>query len=117
MENPLVTTLYVTVLGMAVVFAAMGLILGSMVLLTRLAKDRPGPPSGDETELESPAESERPAAPGRQAQLRAVAIAVALARARRSQEPEEIDAEALVTPWGDYYRRRQLHSTGRGRTA
>jgi sodium pump decarboxylase gamma subunit len=115
MENPLVTTLFVTVLGMAVVFAAMGLILGSMVLLTRLVKNRSGPPSKDESKAESPPESSRSPVPGRQAHLRVAAIAVALARARRSRELEEIEAEPFVTPWGDYYRRRQLHPSGRGR--
>jgi Na+-transporting methylmalonyl-CoA/oxaloacetate decarboxylase gamma subunit len=117
MENPLVTTLFVTAFGMAVVFAAMGLILGSMVLLTRLAKDRPVPPAAHEKDSEPSATSDHTPGRGRQAQLRVAAIAVALARARLSQEPEGADEEPLVTPWGDYYRRRQLRPSGRGRMA
>jgi Na+-transporting methylmalonyl-CoA/oxaloacetate decarboxylase gamma subunit len=117
MENPLVTTLFVTALGMAVVFAAMGLILGSMVLLTRLAGDRPKPPPEDGNDLESSPESGRAPAPGRQARYQVAAIAVALARARGGRELEEVEAEPLITPWGDYYRRRQLRPSGRGRIA
>jgi Na+-transporting methylmalonyl-CoA/oxaloacetate decarboxylase gamma subunit len=117
MENPLMTTLFVTAFGMAVVFAAMGLILGSMVLLTRLAKDRAAPPVADGNSSEAFPKSDHLPAGGRQAQLRVAAIAVALARARRSQAPQEVDEEPFVTPWGDYYRQRQLHPSGRGRMA
>jgi Na+-transporting methylmalonyl-CoA/oxaloacetate decarboxylase gamma subunit len=117
MENPLVSTLFVTAFGMAVVFAAMGLILGSMVLLTRLAHDRPARAAEEEKRPETPVKGGRPPAAGRQAELRVAAIAVALARARRSAEVEETDEEPYQTPWGDYYRRRQLRPSGRGRMA
>jgi len=112
MENPLLTTLIVTLIGMAVVFAAMGLILGSMALLTRLAGDRPGPQSANHDRPAVPSESDATAAT-----QRAAAVAVALARARQSGEQEGFDAEPLHTPWGDFYRRRQLHPCGRGRAA
>ena len=116
MENPLVTTLTVTLVGMAVVFAAMGLILASMALLTRLARDRAPAPSAGNTPEPAVAGDDRPAAEQR-ARLRAAAIAVGLARARQGQEAIQVDSEPLLTPWGDYYRGRQLHPSGRGRIA
>lgn len=117
MENPLVTTLTVTLVGMAVVFAAMGLILGSMALLTRLAQQRPTATSENGNHLESSARLGLPPTPHRQAQLRAAAVAVALARARVGGAGEDTDVETPLTPWGDYYRRRQLRPAGRGRVA
>jgi Na+-transporting methylmalonyl-CoA/oxaloacetate decarboxylase gamma subunit len=112
MENPLLTTLIVTLIGMAVVFAAMGMILGSMALLTRLAGDKPGPKSAYHDRPALPSESDTAAAT-----QRAAAVAVALARARQSGEQGDLDAEPLHTPWGDFYRRRQLDPCGRGRVA
>ena len=112
MENPLLTALIVTLVGMAVVFAAMGLILGSMALLTRLAGDKPGPMTPNHDRREPPPESDAPPAA-----YRAAAVAVALARARQSREEGDLDAEPLHTPWGDFHRRRQLDPCSRGRVA
>ena len=117
MENPLLTTLIVTLVGMAVVFATMGLILGSMALLTRLTGDRPRPMPANHHHPEAPAKLGAPPPTYRQAQLRAAAAAVALARAQRNRELEESDAEPFHTPWGDFSRWRQLHPCGRGRVA
>jgi hypothetical protein len=102
---------------MAVVFAAMGLILGSMALLTRLVRDPrviQSASRGDEGATSAP---DLPPRPYDQEQLRAAAIAVGLARARQSQEAVEINNEPLLTPWGDYHRHRHLHPSGRGRIA
>jgi Na+-transporting methylmalonyl-CoA/oxaloacetate decarboxylase gamma subunit len=116
MENPLVTTLTVTLIGMGVVFAAMGLILGSMALLTRLA--RPTKMETHTSQDQEPSSGESAARPmARRSKLRAAAVAVAMVRARERQESEERDVEPQLTPWGDYHRQRQLRPSGRGRIA
>jgi Na+-transporting methylmalonyl-CoA/oxaloacetate decarboxylase gamma subunit len=112
MDNPLVTTLTVTLVGMAVVFAAMGLLLGSMALLTRLSPETPTTSSRNGNHVEAPGDL-----PRRQALHRAAAVAVALARARQVRELEEPDIKAPLTPWGEYHHQRQLRPFSRGRIA
>jgi Na+-transporting methylmalonyl-CoA/oxaloacetate decarboxylase gamma subunit len=98
-ENSLSASLFVTLIGMGVVFLAMSFFYLSMQVLTRWARDR----------------SEAPAAADDGA-LQAAAIAVALARSERL-EAGEIEAEAFesLNPWRDFYRQRQLWSGFRER--
>ncbi len=115
MDN-LTSTLLVTVIGMAVVFVAMSLFFASMHLLTALAKDKPEQPvqpTEDNAPTPPPAASDDSSI-----RRRAAAVAVALARAQLERRPPAADAGSPeATPWGDYYRQRQLRPSGRGRIA
>ena len=108
------TALLVTLIGMAAVFFAMALIYASMRLLTTLALDK----EEDEhkTEME-PEPSTLTQDRGRR--LGAAAIAVALAQGERDESlgMGMRNAATGSTPWGEFYRHRQLRPSGRGRIA
>ncbi len=114
MENPIVTTLVLTLVGMAVVFVTMSLFYGSMRLLTSITGKRPTEQAGPTMEPDigrSPDTSKR---------LRAAAVAVALARAEMDEAQHgagQPSTPGRETPWGDYYRQRQLRPGDRGRIA
>jgi hypothetical protein len=122
MENPLTSSLVVTLIGMAVVFFAMSLFYASMHLLTALFKDK-RKESRDDWSL--PAGKDTVGTPGSQAdslgraRLRAAAIAVALSRAELEggQKAAGLTQLAASTPWGKFYRYRQLRPNNRGRIA
>ncbi len=114
MENPVTVSLVITLIGMAVVFVAMALIYGSMQLLTAVAKDKVKQDRPPASQLDEPAEARQPDDADR---LRAAAIAVAVARARRTRNTGSATSSPVpsTTPWGEYYRHRQLAAGGRGR--
>ena len=112
MDNPFSASLLITVIGMAVVFVAMGLFYASMHLLTALFRDR-----GDEKAEPVTVEKENELPMGDP--LRAAAVAVALARAELPTvgDPFAELTISSISSWGDFYRHRQLRPTGRGRLA
>ena len=118
MEHSLTTAFFVTLVGMGAVFLAMALIYASMQLLTALVRDKP---IVEPTVDREPGQPRPPGQPIRSGSrilgLHAAGIAIALART------EGIEQEGLQfpprteesTPWGEYYRHRQLRPSGRGR--
>lgn len=101
MDHPLVVSLIVTGVGMLILFLALALLYGLMVLMTTLVKDRRGKgtdePGGGKTQEQEPT------------RRRAAAIAVALARAEQelslARPPREGEA---VSPWRALHHHRQL---------
>jgi Na+-transporting methylmalonyl-CoA/oxaloacetate decarboxylase gamma subunit len=97
MENPLYVSLVVTGIGMAMLFLALALLYGLMVLMTALIKDRPEATGRQEVAV--------PDADERVLRTRAAVVAVALARA-------ELEMSAAASPaggsgWGPW---RQVHT-------
>lgn len=98
MDHPLVVSLIVTGVGMLILFLALALLYGLMVLMTTLVKDRPGKePGGGKTQEQEPTRRQ------------AAAIAVALARTEQelslARPPREGEA---VSPWRALHHHRQL---------
>lgn len=110
MDNPLVVSLIVTGIGMAMLFLALAILYGLMVLMTGVIRDR-GAGSSDQGSgssdqgLGSREQGERgEAAGGERARWRAGVIGVALARAE-----QELDAGGLPGPAGTASAWRALH--------
>ncbi len=76
MENLLVVSLLITVIGMTLLFIALAILYGMMYLMTAVLRD-PAPAPTEAAEEPTGTEQEQPAV------LRAAAIAVALARAQQ----------------------------------
>jgi len=114
MDNPIVNSLVLTVIGMAVVFVAMSLFYISMRLLTAVTQEKQPLPDTQPDLSTSPVQ---PQQQDRSIELRAAAIAVALARAEAAESaPAGLYAgDHPSTLWGAYYRQRQLRPGGRGR--
>lgn len=108
MDKPLLDSLFITIVGMAVVFLAMALIYLSMRLLTAMARDKPRREAVGQSVSPDPHDERK------ESRLRAAAIAVALARARLTTE-ETVEGAAAMTSWGEFYRHRQLRPGGRRR--
>ena len=116
MDNPIINTLVLTVVGMAVVFVAMSFFYVSMRVLTAATQEKEASQKGPQNDEETPAATS-PSDPRRE--LQAAAIVVALARADSATPlPADLYADDLqTTSWGAYYRQRQLRPGGRGRIA
>lgn len=101
MLNELTLSLYITLIGMGLVFGAILLLWGLMVLMTRiLAKD--------ETGLEVQDESRE-----KKARAAAVAVAVALAEQAQSRIGHfPMPNTALVSAWQLGMRTRQMYQKG-----
>ncbi len=93
MGNPTIAALFITGIGMPMLFAALALLIVTMLLLTALTAERrpaQAPPRPTSTE-------------------RAAAIAVALARAEAEMTPGAPTAdEEPESPWRQYHRQRVL---------
>ena len=85
MNTTLAQALQLTVLGMGMTFASIGVLALGMLLLTRMAreKDRAGTPVGDEMGTIEMAERSEAEGPSGEAAARAAAAAVAVALAHR----------------------------------
>ena len=104
MDDPLLTALHVSAVGMAALFAALLFLYGLMYLMTALIRQRtPAPPA--------PAQSP----PGDDAAALAAAIAVALARASsESAPPSSAATDDAPSPWRTFHHYRQLGLKRRG---
>ena len=107
MESSLSVSLWITVVGMGLVFACILFFWGLMILLVRLTRDRA--PEGSPAEVDEPG----PETDDLKRQAAVAAVAVALARAgrqpRRLRRPEGASA---LSPWQAAHRRAQ--PMGRG---
>jgi Na+-transporting methylmalonyl-CoA/oxaloacetate decarboxylase gamma subunit len=105
MEDPLTISLFVTGVGMLMLFVALGFLYGLMYLLTEYVTDRPEPQAEDQ-----PTAGERPISEsGRRT---AAVIAVALARAEQAQSspdtPEPSGGGRSASLWWMTHHQRQL---------
>lgn len=103
MENPILAALAISLLGMPLLFLALGLFYGLLTLLTSTVRDRAAQPAAQPAP-EAADEAHEP-------RLRAAALAVALARARA--EPPgtigELSAEATpLSAWWALHHGRKL---------
>lgn len=99
--------LRITLIGMGLVFGAMALVLGTMLLLARIRDPQSAEDAAKEaTELEAPQADERAD------KLRVAVIAAAIARARSqtAATPGAAAATGAPSPWMALYRNRQLNS-------
>ena len=107
MESSLSVSLWITVVGLGLVFACILFFWGLMVLLVRLTRDR--------TSEGSPAEAAEPHPETdelkRQAAVAAVAVAIARARRQPRRLRRREDAAAL-SPWQAAHRRAQPRGRG-----
>ncbi len=104
MASPLTLALYITLIGMGLVFSAILLLWGMMVLLVRLTQEKTAPPVSGET----PDDAKLRAA--------AAAVSIALARQQNSQAHEfPLPPTAIVSPWQSVLRSNILHKRGRVR--
>ena len=78
MQDPLTISLFVSGVGMLMLFVALGFLYGLMYLMTEYVTDRPEPQAEDQ-----PAAGERPVS--ERGRRTAAVIAVALARAEQAQ--------------------------------
>jgi Na+-transporting methylmalonyl-CoA/oxaloacetate decarboxylase gamma subunit len=101
MDDPVATSLAVTVIGMVILFMALGLLCGLMYLMTALIKDRPG--------AESEERRGKGANEGAAMRRRAAVIAVALARAELELGATVItEAPEEVSSWRAFHHQRRL---------
>jgi Na+-transporting methylmalonyl-CoA/oxaloacetate decarboxylase gamma subunit len=102
-------TIWMTAVGMGLTFAAIGLLMAAMMILTRWARG-PAAAATVEKKLGSaiPYDQERAEAE----QAAAVAVALALALAARRVHPthtwHSADSEEGINPWQAYARNHQL---------
>ncbi|MGC8837098.1 MAG: OadG family transporter subunit [Anaerolineae bacterium] len=108
MSETVLQGLAITVVGMGLVFAALGILLVVMVVLERAFRPRPA-------QSQAPQAAEEQEAREDLTLIAAVALALAQAAAR---EPVSVEvpqwAEAEMGPWAAAGRRRQVHAWRRG---
>ena len=105
MDNPLAISLIVTGIGMAMLFLAVALLYGLMVLMTSVIKDRPAV-EGAGSRGQATGEGELKI---EEARWRAAVIGVALARAE--QEPDALGwpgPAGTPSAWRVLHQQRQL---------
>jgi len=111
MDNPLMTALTVSGIGLLMLFAALAFLYGLMYAMTVILRDRP---DVKEEESASAAGADTQAA---RAMRRVAMVAVALARAELESGPASSPkAEVGISPWGQYHRHRLLGMDPRART-
>ncbi len=99
--NNLVTALWITLIGMGLVFVALLLLWGLMNLMVALIKDKPEAETEAPVTEETPLEEPQPALADRSLKQRAAAaaVAVALLKSRAAgQAAGETSAEQYPTP-------------------
>jgi sodium pump decarboxylase gamma subunit len=102
MDQPITTALYLTVVGMSLLFVALIFLYLLMLLMTAVIKERPA-----KEEKGAPASVP---VPGEDSVWRAAAIAVALARTEMSQQPvSPMEREDHPSPWRQYHHQRRLN--------
>jgi ABC-type lipoprotein release transport system permease subunit len=114
MDNPLVISLFVTGIGMLMLFLALALLYGLMVLMTRMTDMRGITSIRAQTRERPDAEAEEQETGSRKqeasiAKQRAAAVAAALARAERELSTVGVPrAEREVSAWRALHHQRQL---------
>jgi len=106
--NELTTSLWITALGMGLVFGSIILLSVMMSLLTRFTVKKDSSLSATESDSPEPApviEEDH------KAQAAAIAVAVAIAEQRSTQPPAE-PPTALVSAWQLGMRTRQMYEKG-----
>jgi Na+-transporting methylmalonyl-CoA/oxaloacetate decarboxylase gamma subunit len=109
MDESLINALIITVIGMGLVFGAIILLWGVMVVLVRLTAER---------EVKSPYQEAQTAdETDRRRRAVAVAVAISLARQTVETEPHEfpLPPTALVSAWQAVMRTRMLSKRGRAK--
>jgi Na+-transporting methylmalonyl-CoA/oxaloacetate decarboxylase gamma subunit len=108
-ENPLVTALVITAIGMSLLFLSLVLFYGIISLLTAVTRERSSMPPAGAAIAEG-----RGDAPERRA-LQAAAIAIALARAEVEQGPGTLDGAPVsassdggMTRWWSLHHQHRL---------
>lgn len=95
----------ITVMGMGLVFAAMALVLGAMLVLTQIrVSQQPASqeaPGADETQM---ADDEHAA----RARVAVIAAAIARAQAQPLSQPVHSASAGSISPWLAFHRNRQL---------
>ena len=112
MDNPLVTVLVISVIGMSLLFLSLVLFYGIISLLTAVTRDRSSIPSAstDSVEVQKDVPTDRV--------LRAALVAIALARAEAQKAGKARGSVSLasgdcdVTPWWSLHHQQRL--TGKG---
>ena len=115
MDNPLVTVLVISVIGMSLLFLSLVLFYGIISLLTAVTRERSSAPPGsaDGAEVRKDAPAERA--------LRAAAVAIALARAQARGAGKARDfltpasADRDVTSWWSLHHQHRLVRKGKTR--
>ena len=109
MEEPLVTALFITVVGMTLLFLSLVLFYGLLTLMTAVLKDRK---SEQEGEIAYEGRKEVPRDGREGAVLKAAALAVALARAEMEKEGDqavdEHSAAGTDSSWWTLHHQRRL---------
>ena len=112
MQDPLTISLFISGVGMLMLFVALGFLYGLMYLLTKYVTDRPEPQAEDQPAGEESPVSER----GRRT---AAVIAVALARAEQAQgvtgTPAPPAEGGPASLWWMAHHQRQLTQNGPAR--
>ncbi len=119
MDDPITISLAVTGIGMLMLFLALALLYGLMVLMTRTT-DISGWIKG-RSEADSGEQGDRGAREQRMMKRRAAAIGVALARAEQQTSAagapgaEEAASSWRISPWRALHHQRQLTPSSRTR--
>ncbi len=110
--NDLSTSLWITVLGMSLVFGAIVLLWGMMILLTKFTAEREDSAPEPPREADSPQIDSAPQA-NLKPQIAALAVAIALAEQNLSAaHPLEEPPTAIVSAWQLGMRTRQMSEKG-----
>jgi hypothetical protein len=112
MDDPVVVSLWVSGIGMLVLFLALAFLYGLMSLMTRFIKDRPEPDVRKQGREEAGSRNQGAGGgvqkPGRE-KWRVAAIGVALARAELEMSGVDVsDVKATPRGWRTLHHRRQL---------
>lgn len=109
MEEPLVTALFITVVGMTLLFLSLVLFYGLLTLMTAVLKDRKQEQDG-QGEYQGKKEAAQDGSDG--VALQVAALAVALARAEVEQETglavDEHGADGAASSWWALHHQRRL---------
>ena len=119
MDETLLLALLISVIGMTLLFLALGFFYALLSLITKIFRDRDS--AAEPTEEEQVLTAAPASAPGEV--LRAAAIAVALARAQAEEndrfggvpQPGETTAGPEVSPWWALHHQRQVASHPKAR--
>jgi hypothetical protein len=117
LDNELFLALFITAVGMTLLFLSLGLFYGLLSLMTRLFQDQPAGSSGFFAKRKLPVEvtTTEPGTPEGPDRLRAAVVAAALARAEAELGSEstaargEGDAAGLEpSPWWSLHHQRRM---------
>jgi hypothetical protein len=117
LDNELFLALFITAVGMTLLFLSLGLFYGLLSLMTRVFKDHPTGSGGPPAKPKAPVKvaTREPEVPEASDRLRAAVVAVALARAEAARGSEgaapraEGDAAGLeASRWWSLHHQRRM---------